>query len=201
MSDVALPAHIASLHSTEPLVAKILPANLHAAYRETAFSAVQDWTQKYPELEPPDLPDRDIQRAWDSIACTHKKEVLENSTDQVGRARILAASSNGSGAWLNAIPSTSFGTLMDRESLRINVALRVGAVVCQPHTCRCGAAVDSLGLHPLSCRFSAGRSARHAAVNDVVKRALIRCGVPSSLEPTGINRGDGKRPDGITLIP
>ena len=130
---MALPAHIASLHSTEPLVAKILPPNLHAAYRETAFYAIQNWTEKYPELEPPDYPDRDIQKAWDFAACKQKKETLEHSADQVGRARILAASSNGSGAWLNAVPSTSFGTLMDRESLRISLALRVGAVVCQPH--------------------------------------------------------------------
>ena len=144
MSDVALPAHIASLHATESLVAKILPANLLATFRGNAFSAIQSWVQKYPELDPPDVPERDLQKSWDSIACVHKMETLANAADQVGRARILAASSNGSGAWLNAVPSTSFGTLMDRESLRINIALRVGAVVCQPHTCRCGSAVNSM---------------------------------------------------------
>ena len=81
------------------------------------------------------------------------------------------------------------------------VGLRVGSDLCQPHNCRCGGVADKEGHHPLSCRFSTGRSARHAAVNDVVKRALVGCGVPSSLEPTGISRGDGKRPDGITLFP
>ena len=77
----------------------------------------------------------------------------------------------------------------------------VGAHLCQSHTCRCGVIVSKKGLHPLSCRYSAGRAPRHAAINDVVRRALVGCGVPSTLEPTRINRGDGKRPDGITLFP
>ena len=58
-----------------------------------------------------------------------------------------------------------------------------------------------MGLHPLSCRYSAGRFPRHQALNDIVKRALSSAGVPSTLEPTGLHRGDGKRPDGMTLFP
>ena len=61
--------------------------------------------------------------------------------------------------------------------------------------------MDSRGLHGLSCKFSAGRHPRHAALNDVVKRALESAGIPSVLEPVGIDRGDGKRPDGITVFP
>ena len=61
--------------------------------------------------------------------------------------------------------------------------------------------VDKHGLHPLSCRYSAGRIPRHAALNDVIKRGLDSAGVPSILEPVGLDRGDGKRPDGITVFP
>ena len=57
------------------------------------------------------------------------------------------------------------------------------------------------GHHGLSCRFSAGRLPRHANLNDVVKRALAAAGVPSWLEPVGLDRGDGKRPDGMTVFP
>ncbi|KAJ4426814.1 hypothetical protein ANN_26613 [Periplaneta americana] len=32
-------------------------------------------------------------------------------------------------------------------------------------------------------------------------RSLTSCGIPSLLEPSGISRADGKRPDGLTLIP
>ena len=38
-------------------------------------------------------------------------------------------------------------------------------------------------------------------MNDVVKRALQKAGLPSVLEPPGLDRGDGSRPDGITVFP
>ena len=81
------------------------------------------------------------------------------------------------------------------------VALRIGAVVCQPHRCRCGREVDSLGHHSLSCVYSAGRNPRHAALNDIVKRAFATAGIPSHLEPRGLDRGDGRQPDGVTVFP
>ena len=61
--------------------------------------------------------------------------------------------------------------------------------------------MDTFGTHPLSCRFSAGRIPRHSALNDVVRRGLSAAGIPSMLEPSGLDRGDGKRPDGITVYP
>jgi hypothetical protein len=61
--------------------------------------------------------------------------------------------------------------------------------------------MDALGHHALSCRLSSGRFPRHAALNDVIKRALHSAGLPSVLEPTGLDRGDGKRPDGMTIFP
>ena len=61
--------------------------------------------------------------------------------------------------------------------------------------------MDAFGTHPLSCRFGAGRIPRHSALNDVVRRGLSAAGIPSMLEPSGLDRGDGKRPDGITVYP
>ena len=61
--------------------------------------------------------------------------------------------------------------------------------------------MDTFGTHPLSCRLSAGRIPRHFALNDVVRRSLSAAGTPSMLEPSGLDRGDGKRPDGITVYP
>ena len=61
--------------------------------------------------------------------------------------------------------------------------------------------IDLLGHHGLSCRYSAGRLPRHANLNDVVKRGLAMAGIPSWLEPVGLDRGDGRRPDGITVFP
>ena len=92
-------------------------------------------------------------------------------------------------------------TFIYNDTLRIGVALRVGLTVCIPHRCKCGTMVDTFGTHPLSCRFSAGRIPRHSALNDVVRRGLFAAGIPSMLEPSGLDRGDEKRPDGITVYP
>ena len=61
--------------------------------------------------------------------------------------------------------------------------------------------MDAFGMHPLSCHLSAGRIPRHSALNDVVRHGLSAAGIPSMLEPSGLDHGDGKRPDGITVYP
>ncbi|XP_028156297.1 uncharacterized protein LOC114349906 [Ostrinia furnacalis] len=61
--------------------------------------------------------------------------------------------------------------------------------------------VDSLGHHGLSCSRSAGRFSRHASLNDIIRRSLSSASVPAILEPNGLVRSDGKRPDGMTLVP
>ena len=67
--------------------------------------------------------------------------------------------------------------------------------------CPCGVVVDCRGTHGLSCKKSAGRTARHAYLNDIVHRVLVRAGISAAKEPTGMLRTDGKRPDGVTLVP
>ena len=61
--------------------------------------------------------------------------------------------------------------------------------------------VDEFGRHALSCRQSEGRHQRHAALNDILKRALTSAHIPSRLEPSGLMRSDGRRPDRVTLTP
>ena len=102
---------------------------------------------------------------------------------------------------MNCLPSTAIGTLLDNESFRIAISQRLGLPVCAPHKCRCGTIVDRYGLHPLSCRHSAGRLPRHSAFNDSIKRALSSAGFNAVLEPVGLDHGYGKRPDGMTVFP
>src|SRR6218665_3826182 len=45
------------------------------------------------------------------------------------------------------------------------------------------------------------RPARHANLNELICRSLVRAGIPTTKEPTGLRRTDGKTPDGLTLIP
>ena len=76
-----------------------------------------------------------------------------------------------------------------------------GTDICYPHSCPCSAAVDAKGLHGLCCKLATGRMPRHQALNDLVWRALSKTGIPSTKEPSGLSRADGKRPDGVALIP
>ena len=42
---------------------------------------------------------------------------------------------------------------------------------------------------------------QHAAVNETIHHALVCGGVPAVLELVGVCSDDGKRPDGMSLIP
>ena len=199
-SDIALPAFLSSLHSVSDLVKTIL-SKVNMVETSELSEAVEAWKRGGEDMVAPGVGSNDKQREWDLPAATITMKKLVVAADQVARARLLAAACRGSGAWLNAIPVPSLGTELDPDVLRVAVALRVGSRICEVHSCRCGRRMDEKGLHGLSCKFSAGRHPRHAALNDIVKRALQRAGLPSVLEPVGIDRGDGKRPDGITVFP
>ncbi len=115
---------------------------------------------------------------------------------------MIASSSKESGAWLSTLPISSLGLRMDDKVIRIGVGLRLGVPLCEPLDCPfCGGQVDEYGIHGLKCRYSKGRHSRHSAINDIIKRSLESIKVPCHLEPTGITRSDGKRPDGCTLVP
>ena len=117
------------------------------------------------------------------------------------KARLLAISAPHSSDWMFALPVSSRGLRLDNEAVRVAVALRLGLEMCEPHQCPCGTMVDARGTHGLSCGKSAGRGVRHQQLNDLVYRALRRADIPAAKEPAGLVRTDGKRPDGLTLIP
>ena len=131
---------------------------------------------------------------------THS-ELLVNFPDTQNRARLLAVSAPHSGDWLNALPISSCGLRLDDEAVRVAIGLRLGANLCEPHTCVCGADVHITGTHGLACKRSAGRMGRHQYLNDIIWRAINRANVPAVKEPQGLIRSDGKRPDGVTQIP
>jgi len=122
-------------------------------------------------------------------------------TDSFHRASFMAAASSHSGDWLLAFPIASCGLKLDDETVRVAVVLRLGFSLCVLHQCQCGAQVDARGTHSFVCKQAPGKASRHHAFNDVVARAFSSAGVPAVKEPAGLCRTDGKRPDGMTLIP
>ena len=161
--------------------------------------AVESWRRASGGASMPDDPRR--QKAWDLPIVKKNWDNMLLEADQLSRARFVDTAQKESGAWLNALSVSSLGTLLDPESFRVAIALRVGADVCIPYSCCCGGRMDSRGLHGLSCKYSAGCFPRHSAMNDVIKRVLQNASLPSVLEPPGLDRGDGSRSDGITVFP
>ena len=158
------------------------------------------WTSLSGTDSIPEEPGR--QRTWDKPIIEKTYQQLIEGSDSVGsQARLKAATGNCSGAWLEATPIPSLGTRLNDEAVRIAVSLRLGVDVCVPHTCKCSATVMQDGLHGLDCQKSAGRHARHSELNSIIHRSLASVGKPSILEPNGMTRQDGRRPDGLTLFP
>lgn len=127
-----------------------------------------------------------------------KRIKFEDNND---KARFLALQKSEANAWLFAIPCKNIGTQLTNNTLRICMGLKLGCVLSTGYTCICGEAVSPKSLHPLSCSRSAGRFHRHSEINDILKRTLSSVNIPAILEPTGLSSNDGKRPDGVTLIP
>ena len=180
----------------------LLPDHLSTSPYEERDSTLRAWKQDLP----PETPVPTVstsQKAWDKPRIDFLFEsILASCKDDVSKARLLAASSVGSGAWLNAPPVSSLGLRMSDEAIRIAVGLRVGASLGQPHQCaHCGIEVDQFARHGLSCRFSQGRFPRHNAVNNIIQHALTAAKIPLRLEPSGLHRSDGNRPDGMTMVP
>ena len=76
------------------------------------------------------------------------------------------------------MPNFATGELQDDGSFRFEISLRLVLRVCSLQKCRCGAQIDVLGRHPLSCKLSAGRIPRHRALKNLIKRALDKVGFP-----------------------
>jgi hypothetical protein len=197
--DVGLPAFLASAHGVSGLVSKILNPQGDKVTIPFVDDALAKWTSLFPSASMPEAPH--VQRAWDDIGARDALACLIDSATGADLARLKSVSRAEAGAWLQALPAPYLGTLLDNDSMRVAVALRLGCDVCIPHKCICGSMVGANAYHALSCCRCSGRFPRHHALNDIVRRALISANIPCVLEPPGLCRTDGKRPDGLTLVP
>ena len=200
--DISLPAYIASCANASEIIEKVISAEFTAPFSASLAEAVLTWKAADDRLVEPSTQTKKYQAEWDIPQAKLKLMALvENAPNDLTRARLLAAGAPKSGVWLNAIPVPALGLKLNNESLRIAVALRLGAKLNDAYTCICGIAVENSATHGLDCRRAIGKHARHSEANQIIHRALSAAGVPSLLEPVGMCRDDGKRPDGATVIP
>ena len=193
-------AFLASAAGASDLLSVLLPSWTLAIPDPTVEEALRLWYTLGGVILPSGS-DTKVQRCWDEAICKVAADQLREGADEGTTARLLASCAPEAGAWLNAVPCASLGLNLDDETLRIAVGLRLGAPLGLAHQCSCGSGVDIYGHHGLACRRSAGRHLRHNLVNDTILRALQSAGIPAVREPSGLSRTDGKRPDGVTLVP
>ena len=102
---------------------------------------------------------------------------------------------------MSCLSSTAIVTLLNNESYQIAISQLLGFTACAPQKCRCGATVDKYSLQPFSCRLNAGCLPWPSALNEIIKCTLSSVGFNAVLEHVGLDRGDGKRPDGNAVFP
>lgn len=202
VADLAPACFLSSIFSTKTIQDNLLDR----CYETTAEDIYKDkvlaeWLRTTSSAIPV-APSVGSQRSWDAPLSDLTFQTLLNSSNcDTEKARLLAAAAPHSGDWLHALPISSCGLRLENDAVRVAVGFRLGVKVCEPHNCPCGSVVDGSGSHALSCKTNTGKTLRHTCLNDVIARALTRAGVPSTKEPAGLSRSDGKRPDGITLLP
>jgi len=182
VTSLALHAFVASAASTLTLQSDILA---DCAFSNNFLQTyLATWSSQFGDV-PEILPTK--QPFWNRPGVLVDKALVEASLNSPHSwASFLAASSQHSGDWLFALPIALCGLKLDDQAVRVAVGLRLGLDVCVLH---CGSVVDTRGVH--SClQETPSRTARHHARNDLIAR-----------EPTGMFRTDGKRLDGLTLIP
>ena len=119
------------------------------------------------------------------------QSVLISADDDRARVCIKAAAKEESSPWLRSIPVSSLGPCLEDEVVCVATGLHLELYLCTSHVCQhCGAQMEQLGLHGLSCKKSQGRHFRHAAVR---KRSLDAAKIPAQLDPSTLSRSDEKR--------
>src|SRR6218665_288544 len=199
-SSLALPAFLASAASTLPLQTLIL-TSINLIPNTHILDMTSEWCSKSDFKDGDSMPTHK-QALWDRplLQQTFKK-LLNDTADPYNTARLKAVSSPHASDWLYALPITACGLRVEDEDVRVAVGLRLGVAICEPHMCACGARIDSRGSHGLSCSLGFGRILRHSTIKDIIHRSLSKAGIPSIKEPPGLTRTDGRRPDGLTMIP
>jgi hypothetical protein len=198
-TSLALPAFLSSVSSTTTLQNSIL-SNTSASADKQFEQCCLLWSTLY-KCPLPSGNESFKQRTWDSPAVKMIFDELLAQASEHDKARLLAVSAAHSSDWLNALPISSCGLRLQDDDITVAVGFRLGTAICKAHSCPCGAQVEVNGLHGLSCKKNSAKQLRHHYLNDLIYRAFSRAGIPASKEPNGLSRADGKRPDGMSLIP
>ncbi|ESO02915.1 hypothetical protein HELRODRAFT_174380 [Helobdella robusta] len=142
------------------------------------------------------------QKEWNApFISSSVAKLLDLNQSNFDKTRIMAVKSELGSSWLKAVPNSACGTRLDDSCVRVILGLRLSLPILTEYVCLCGANVEPLGYHGLSCRLGPGRQARHSAMNDFLVRCFQRANIPTIKEPTNLMEKGSLRPDGYTISP
>lgn len=116
-SSLALPAFLSSVNSVSVLIDAILPP-IFINIKDDFYDEGELLWHAATNIDPP-TDKKNIQKTWDRPLLNIITDKLLKSTSIYDKARLKAVMIKESGAWLNALPVASLGTLLDNESFRI----------------------------------------------------------------------------------
>ena len=140
VSEVALPAFLASAHGSSDMVRSLNPSRMSKDPIAHLGTAVQEWSNFRAGNQGGDFPIKpSAQNLWDKPLCDLRYDsLLRATTSEIELACLKAVSAKHASDWLKAYPVTSLGLKLNNSSFRIACALRIGAPICLPHACICG---------------------------------------------------------------
>ena len=166
----ALHAFLASIHSVHDLLTTVVPnVNLDDAISDAATRGCQLTGLTDTPVRPK------LQKQWDQLLVQKAHAALLAVTER-DRVRLLALLASESEVWLHTLPIPSLGTPpppLDDNSLRILMALRLGADLCAAHQCRCKTLVSPSAHHGLNCNKNTDRYSRRTPLSMTLSTA--RC--------------------------
>ena len=128
----------------DPLIwFSMLPSTLSSSVDPLLMEAKKLWYKGHNQPSPVS-PASLHQKSWDLPRVKAREEnLLSQAPDAKSRARLLAASTPESGAWLNVLPLSSARLRMCDNTIHVAIGLRLGTPLCQPHMCvQCGVEVN-----------------------------------------------------------
>ena len=118
-------------------------------------------------------------------------------------SRLSAVAAAHSGDWRHALPISACGLRLSMRpsELPLDLDSAVGIDICQPEACPCGVLVDGKGI--MRYHASSRQAVSHGTTQSMIffTASYTMAHIPCVMEPSGLVRTNGKRPDGLTLIP
>ena len=110
--DISLPAFISSCKKSVPIINEILTNTDAANFHSLSADSITSWKSLDTRLIEPLPSASTYQKSWDlPVADLVLKDLLSSTADEASRSRILAVSAPFSGAWLNATPISTLGSV------------------------------------------------------------------------------------------